>query len=336
MSSSVTERGANGESIAVRDQAVRKRFLTATILLTISLLGATLLSATARFFWLGDLAVHFPVQYAGLAIIAFLVFVGVRHPAWAALAFGLAVVNGMSASQILTPSPASGTAHCPGAPAQVRVASINVLYTSHDYQGVQDLIRKENPDAVVLMEMTPRWRAAMEKFQQQYPYRYQTTGVEHRGVDVWSRLPVKHFAQLPIEARQEPAIEATLMVQNRPLRLFAVHTSWPMAPGSAYRRNQQLELLAQQAQAVKDMPLLVVGDFNVSPFSPHLKRMVAESGLRSAAEGYGWQPTWPSFLLPAGIQIDHAFVSPSLTVKGFRRGSRDGSDHLPIIVDVAL
>jgi endonuclease/exonuclease/phosphatase (EEP) superfamily protein YafD len=39
---------------------------------------------------------------------------------------------------------------------------------------------------------------------------------------------------------------------------------------------------------------------------------------------------------PAGIQIDHALVSPGVQVRNFRRGPRVGSDHLPVVVDLAL
>jgi endonuclease/exonuclease/phosphatase (EEP) superfamily protein YafD len=109
-----------------------------------------------------------------------------------------------------------------------------------------------------------------------------------------------------------------------------------MAPGSANRRNEQLEALARHARATTSLPLVVVGDLNVSPFSPQFRHLLEEGRLRSAADGFGWQPTWPSFLLPAGIQIDHALVSPAVTVKAFSRGPFDGSDHRPIVVDVLL
>jgi endonuclease/exonuclease/phosphatase family metal-dependent hydrolase len=125
------------------------------------------------------------------------------------------------------------------------------------------------------------------------------------------------------------------MASGHPLRLYAVHTSWPLAPPSAARRNRQLVLLAQQARAAK-LPLVVVGDFNVSPFSPHFRQLLVDGNLRSAADGFGWQPTWPTFLPPAGIQIDHGFVSPAVSVQSFRRGSGNGSDHRPIVMDLVL
>jgi endonuclease/exonuclease/phosphatase (EEP) superfamily protein YafD len=281
------------------------------------------------------------VQYAALALVAFVVFLIARRPAWAALALTVAAINTLNAAPVLAARPPvvppAVARVSPGDPVHVRVASINVLYTNHQFQRVADFIHHERPDAVILVEMTADWRRALAVLDREYPYRFHTEGVGRRGMNLWSRLPLKDVGVLPIEVRQEPAIQATLITpQGRQLRLFGVHTTWPMAPPSAARRNEQLGLLAQRARATTGLPLVVIGDLNVSPFSPYFRRLLAAGGLRSAADGFGWVPTWPSFLLPAGIQIDHALVNPAVTVKTFRRGPAEGSDHRPIIVDLLL
>lgn len=334
------ERGAHGGFSAVRDQAVWRRILAIGALLTLSLLVASLLATTAGSFWLGDLAVHFPVQYAGLALVLFVVFLVRRSAGWAALALGLAAFNAMSAAPVLAaraPPAPSAAIRGDAAPVRVRIASINVLYTSGQFQRVADFIHLEKPDAVVLVEMTPAWREGLASIEREFPYRYETRGVGNRGVHLWSRLPLKDASDLPIGARQEPAVQATLTAPGgHLLRLFGVHTSWPISPGSAGRRNTQFGHMAQHARATASLPLVIVGDLNVSPFSPHFRKLLADGRLRSAADGFGWQPTWPSFMLPAGIQIDHALVNPAVTVQSFRRGPFDGSDHRPIIVDLLL
>jgi endonuclease/exonuclease/phosphatase family metal-dependent hydrolase len=108
-----------------------------------------------------------------------------------------------------------------------------------------------------------------------------------------------------------------------------------MAPASAARRNEQLALLAERARAVT-LPLVVVGDMNITPFSPWFQQLLVDGALRSAADGFGWQPSWPSFIPLAGIQIDHALVNSRVAVEHFTRGSPTGSDHLPIVTDLVL
>src|SRR3954468_15897799 len=68
---SMAERGAHGEFIAVRDQAVRREILAVGVVLTLTLLAATLCAAGASQVWLFDLAMHFYVQYAALALVGF-------------------------------------------------------------------------------------------------------------------------------------------------------------------------------------------------------------------------------------------------------------------------
>ena len=335
----LAEARAHGEFIAVRDQAVRRGILAVGVVLTLTLLAATLCAAGARYFWLFDLAVHFRVQYAVMGLFGFILLLIVRAPAWALLALGVAAWNAMYAAPTLVTHPVSlphvtGEA-ATGDPVRLRVASINVLYANDEYSRVVDFVRRERPDAVAMLEMTAKWRRALAGLDQVYPYRYQTIGVGGRGVTFWTRLPMKDASVLPIGVRQEPAIQATLEVQGREVRIFAVHTTWPMAPASAGRRNQQLELLAERARPVT-LPLVVMGDMNITPFSPYFQQLLTDGGLRSAAEGFGWQASWPSFFPLAGIQIDHALVNSRVAVEHFTRGAATGSDHLPIVADLVL
>ena len=339
MDQSLAEAGAHGEFIAVRDQAVRRGILLVGSVLTLTLLTATACAAGARELWLFDLATHFRVQYAALGLVGFILLLAARAPAWALLALSVAAYNAMCAAPVLVTHPFSlprvAGEPATGDPVRLRIASINVLYSNDEYSRVTDFVRRERPDAVAMMEVNGDWRRALTGLEKDYPNHYQTIGLGGRGVTLWSRLPMKDVSVLPIGVRQEPAIQATLQVQGREVRVFAVHTTWPMAPASAGRRNQQLALLAEQARAVT-LPLVVVGDMNITPFSPYFQQLLADGGLRSGAEGFGWQPSWPTFMPPAGIQIDHALVNSRLAVEHFSRGSATGSDHLPVVADLVL
>jgi endonuclease/exonuclease/phosphatase (EEP) superfamily protein YafD len=339
MDRSLAEARAHGEFIAVRDQAVRRGILSVGVVLTLTLLAATFCATGARYFWLFDLAVHFRVQYAAMGLVGFILLLVARSPAWALLALGVASWNAMYAAPSLVTHPPSlprvtGEA-ATGEPVRLRVASINVLYANDDFARVADFVQRERPDAVAMLEMTAKWRQALAGLDKLYPHRYQTMGVGGRGMTFWTRLPMKDVSVLPIGVRQEPAIQATLEVQGREIRVFAVHTTWPLAPASASRRNQQLELLAERTRAVT-LPLVVMGDLNISPYSPHFQQLLVDGGLRSAAEGFGWQATWPTFLPVAGIQIDHALVNSRVAVQHFTRGTPTGSDHLPVVADLVL
>jgi endonuclease/exonuclease/phosphatase (EEP) superfamily protein YafD len=111
-----------------------------------------------------------------------------------------------------------------------------------------------------------------------------------------------------------------------------------MPPGSKETfelRNVQLRGLASLAGQSKGM-MILIGDLNVTPWSPDYARLIRDSGLRDARRGHGILPTWPTFFPLMMIPLDHCLISPTLAVSDIRLGPNIGSDHLPLIVDLLL
>lgn len=327
-----------------------QRLAAAAIVAVLAVLAASAVAVFARDFWLSDLLVHFRVQYAGIALLAGLWLAWARRPGWVVVALLVFAVNmrvvvsvlGWDTRSAVAPAAAAAASHASVTHSvRVRLVSINVLYHNTDYQRVIDFLRKAHPDAAVLVEVTPRWRRALRVLHAQYPQSDYasailpriTTGRIRRGVLLLSRWPLTQVREIPLGANTEPAVSATLTLHGRTLHLMGVHTRWPMGPRLYAERNRQLALIAAHARAIRG-PLAVMGDFNISPFSPHFRALLARSGLERAARGAGWQPSWPTFLPLAGIQIDHALVSPQLHVLRFARGPYVGSDHRPLVVDL--
>jgi endonuclease/exonuclease/phosphatase (EEP) superfamily protein YafD len=332
-----TLQDADGESNASRDQVVRNWILSPAAILTAALVLATAFSAGASSAWIADLAVHFRLQYAAMALIVFVLFALTRRPVWAAIALGIAVTNGLIAAPLVVSRPAaSGVTDVSaddGVP--VRLAFVNVFYGNDEYRRVLDFVRTEQPDAIVFAEVDADWLRELNALKKDYPNAYGTRGKDGRGLLLLSRLPMEKPAVAAVSNEAEPALGVTLSVQGKPLHLLGVHATWPFDFRSKTSRDEQLAELAAAAQATP-RPLVILGDLNVSPFSSHFQTLLRAGNLESAASGFGWQPTWPNFMPPAGIQIDHALVSPGVQVRNFRRGPRVGSDHLPVVVDLAL
>ena len=78
------------------------------------------------------------------------------------------------------------------------------------------------------------------------------------------------------------------------------------------------------------MPRLLVGDFNLTPYSPHFSDLLARTGMVDARRRQGLSATWPTWVVPLQVPIDHCIADPSLAVVGVRRGPVVGSDHYPV------
>ena len=60
------------------------------------------------------------------------------------------------------------------------------------------------------------------------------------------------------------------------------------------------------------------------------------SGLNNARQGFGILPTWPTYMPFLMIPIDHILISEHFVINDFKVGNNIGSDHLPLIIELAL
>jgi endonuclease/exonuclease/phosphatase (EEP) superfamily protein YafD len=304
------------------------------LFLMLAALVPTLLCAVAPRFWVSDLAVHFRLQYVLVAVAACLILALTGHGYWATLSFLIAAVQALICAPLVNAPAVAAVAAAAAPAAAFRVAAANVWYRNRHFQRVADFAARESPDLILLAEVTAECEAALASLTQEYAHRFSTRGNRGTGLLLLSRWPMR-AAVLPNFSEVEPAIAATLVIKERRVELLSVHTSWPIGPECTLERDRQLALIGDYARA-HEGPLIVLGDLNISPFSRVFQELLAGSHLSSAAQGFGWQPTWPVFLPPAGIQIDHVLVGAGVAVMSFRRGAPVGSDHLPILVDCAL
>jgi endonuclease/exonuclease/phosphatase (EEP) superfamily protein YafD len=133
-----------------------------------------------------------------------------------------------------------------------------------------------------------------------------------------------------------PSLVTRIATRGVPLTVLAAHPPPPKSAALAAERNLQLSRLAVMARGAPE-PVVLCADLNVTPWTPFFGDLVRDSGLVDARRGRGIQPTWPTSLPPLGrIPIDHCLVSPDLGVRDFRYGPGIGSDHLPVLLTVAV
>ena len=111
-----------------------------------------------------------------------------------------------------------------------------------------------------------------------------------------------------------------------------------MRPYYPYRSNEQAvhySWIENQLASIKQ-PMIVVGDFNLTPWSWKLQRLSHRTGLaRHGTWARSWpaQDNWPN--IPAFL-IDNVLTSPEIKAVSFKTGPGLGSDHLPIIATIRL
>lgn len=134
-----------------------------------------------------------------------------------------------------------------------------------------------------------------------------------------------------------PAIAAELALAGRSVALLGVHTLPPVSADYAARRDAQLAAALAWAtdQRAAGRAPVIAGDLNASPFSAPLRRLLAGADLVDSQRGFGVQASWPTSLPWPRIAIDHVLHDRSLTTVARALGPDLGSDHLPVVVDLA-
>jgi endonuclease/exonuclease/phosphatase (EEP) superfamily protein YafD len=79
---------------------------------------------------------------------------------------------------------------------------------------------------------------------------------------------------------------------------------------------------------------VVVGDFNATPWTSAFRRLLGTGELRNSQRGYGVSPTWDVGRFWA-VPIDHLVHGDGMVVTDRAVGPDLGSDHRPILVDLA-
>lgn len=293
--------------------------------LAIASIAVSMLALGARTWWIAELFTHFRLQLFTAQAVLLAVLLATR---FRALAAGVALCAAVNAWYLYPVAWPDGRALA-GAGDELRVMTVNVSVRNDTADTLLATIEREQPDLILVVELTQRWASHLAVLDDAYAHRELIAGDDAFGIGLLSRYPIT--AASADELGPTPAIDARVEGPNGPFRVLGAHLMPPTSGRLAAERNRQLEELAERRAAIEG-PLVVLGDFNVSPYSPYYREWVAETGLVDTLAGHGPGATWPSFLPVLGIPIDHCLVSTHFTVVGRRHLPAFGSDHYPVLV----
>jgi endonuclease/exonuclease/phosphatase (EEP) superfamily protein YafD len=303
------------------------------IVLVVGLLaGLAALAAGQLASWRIELDIfnHF-VPHLGILILACLI--GLVMPR-AGLAAGVAVMALGLVAIGLWPHYASrqGPAAIPTAAGDgervVRVMSFNTDFESDAWRAVAEEVVRHDPDILVLLEVGRSKRPLLEALEATWPHRADCLAEDYCQNVILSKVA---FASSAIRTEWEgpQMVQVTYGPELGNLTVVGAHT---MRPPFAGRQHEQMMALGDELAAAGG-PQIVAGDFNATPRSLMLQTLLSRAGLRLASG----LATWPATLRLPQIPIDHIMVSPGLRILAPARiGGSAGSDHYPVIADIAI
>ena len=293
------------------------------------LAAATLLGLLGRLHWTLDLLSHFRVQYMQIGLILIGVSIWMRqHKRTAALillaAFNYAFVLPFYFG---SPSPAIKT--------PVRAMLLNLNAQNGNTQKVLEAIRDADPDLLLLEEVTPEWADKLTVLNPDYPHRIEEPRKGSFGIMLLARYPLEHREVMTFAGSGGPSVLAEAYLPQGTVSIIGTHPVPPLSRSFAERRNLHFAELAE-AVLKQPHPVLLIGDLNTSPWSPHFRDLAEASGLRNSMKGFGFQPSWPVGKPFLKIPIDHMLHAPEIIIHNRAVLGDVGSDHYPVVVDFSL
>jgi len=301
-----------------------------TILAVVLTTLATAAASGARISWFLELFTHFAVQYLVLLTLATVVCVALRLWRWALLALVAAVPNVVTVAPYL-PGMVTAPAPAPVAAMPISLIAMNLLYRRKDTAATLAYLEQQSADLLILSEVTPHWREKLRELERIYPYSAIRTRLNPWGIAVYSKFPLAAVEDLDLGDSLTSHLRVVVQLRGRVAEVYAVHLVSPSGPKQARQRNTQFRLLAERlAAADPDVPRIVAGDFNSTPFSPYFQDLLRDARLEDARRPFGLQISWPTWPVPLWIPIDHCLISNGIGVTRVAAGASTGSDHRPV------
>jgi endonuclease/exonuclease/phosphatase (EEP) superfamily protein YafD len=299
--------------------------------------GAVLIGCVAVLIGVASHSLHWSVDLVGqfllpaiiVACLAALIAGVGGMPLLAAGSLGVAILAALTAGPwTRSPGPV------PVEASRFSVLLFNVWWRNQHLDRLVQMVRRENPDIVVLLEATPRLRSAMKPLEAIYPYHLDCVG--NRGCDILifsrSRL-VPHSVKFTQDAEHSPVLSVTTENAGCRMMMLATHMTRPFPNRPYEAQRAQAEEIGSDVAAWHGAKL-VVGDFNGAPWGTVMRTISSRGNVEILTGGGG---TWPSFLpQQLRIPVDHMLVGPGLSFISRRLLERIGSDHVPVLAEIAV
>ncbi|MFY7806852.1 MAG: endonuclease/exonuclease/phosphatase family protein [Limnoraphis robusta] len=225
----------------------------------------------------------------------------------------------------------------------LRLLHLNLDVNNSNYTPTLQYLDQQNADIIFLQEVTPAWLNQIESNLSRYQVIESRPLTNTQGVallvptNLLPSLQVKNTEILHFPSGSERPMIATQIQGNQTLSILSLHVTRPRNNGTSNYQKTELDAVAawSQQQQNQGNQVIIIGDFNLTPWSSRFRQFLQAAHLRNSQRGFGLQPTWlaglPPFMM---IAIDHAVYSEDLMTLDRKIGPKLGSDHLPLWLEV--
>ncbi|MEP3442232.1 MAG: endonuclease/exonuclease/phosphatase family protein [Sulfitobacter sp.] len=219
----------------------------------------------------------------------------------------------------------------------ISVLSVNVKQSNRDYENLIALVRKYDVDVVSAVEVDGPWIEALkEGLGHAYDHWVEVPKDNTYGMCILSRLPLSGIEVRDVVTEGVPSVRMVATLRSgEDVLVYVVHPEPPVINHDSKGRDSEIAHIGLEA-AKDEMPVIVTGDLNDVAWSTTTRRFQRLSGLLDPRVGRGFFNSFHAYHWWARWPLDHLFHDPQFRLLHMARLEKIGSDHFPMLFELAL
>ena len=219
---------------------------------------------------------------------------------------------------------------------RLTVLAANVLMTNHNVAEYLEMIRRVDPDVIILAEPDAYWEHSLRAIESDYPYTMKCPLANTYGMLLYSRLELTNQQVLFRVQQDVPSFRAFLHLRTGDkVELHCLHPRPPQVGADTAARDAELVLVAKEVED-SPYPVIVTGDMNDVAWSHTTRLFLRISGLLDPRIGRGFCNTFHASYRLLRWPLDHLFHSRSFRIVRLVRLQKTASDHFPVLVELSF
>lgn len=218
---------------------------------------------------------------------------------------------------------------------QISILESNVLISNKETGKLLDLIKKNDPDIILLMEADDYWDQHTKILAKDYPYAVLKPLPNSYGIIMYSRLKLVD-PQINFYIKEDiPSIFTKVELRSGDIiDLYGLHPEPPVPSKDSDERDAEIVLVGKKVKESKK-PTIVTGDLNDVAWSHTTRLFQRISGMLDPRVGRGNYNTFNAQIPVFRYPLDHFFHTKEFRLIKLKRLENIGSDHFPMYISLS-
>lgn len=212
----------------------------------------------------------------------------------------------------------------------------NVYQDNRQSEDYLKLIKKCDPDVLLMVETNHWWQQQIDVIGNTYTYQLKIPLENTYGMLLYSKFETRDGKINFLVEEDIPSMELEVKLPSGQwVKLYCLHPKPPVPQENprSTERDKEILMVAERAKHCK-LPVIVMGDLNDVAWSYTTELFGKVSGLLDPRRGRGFFNSFNAKYFFLRFPLDHIFCSSDFSLSGIKRMNSCGSDHFPMCLNL--